>query len=84
MYGYEISRQVKECTEGKIVISEGALYPALHKLEAAGVLTTETIMIGKRQRKYYSITEEGKKTSASKIKELSSFFQSLNQIMHFR
>ncbi|MVT11747.1 PadR family transcriptional regulator [Chitinophaga tropicalis] len=84
MYGYEISRQVKELTDGKIIISEGALYPALHKLEAIGILTTTTTLIGKRQRKYYNITDDGKKTSVSKIYELHSFFQSLNQIMHFK
>ncbi|MEQ8808995.1 MAG: helix-turn-helix transcriptional regulator, partial [Imperialibacter sp.] len=52
MYGYEITQKVKEQTEGKIQLTEGALYPALHKLEAEGLLVTETINIGKRIRKY--------------------------------
>ena len=40
MYGYEITQEVKKLTLGKIDISEGALYPILHKLEAQGVLET--------------------------------------------
>ncbi|RYE04630.1 MAG: PadR family transcriptional regulator, partial [Sphingobacteriaceae bacterium] len=38
MYGYEITQKVKEITADKIVLTQGALYPALHKLEAEGLL----------------------------------------------
>ena len=33
MYGYQLSKEVKERTDGKIVLTEGALYPILHKLQ---------------------------------------------------
>ena len=33
MYGYEITNKVKDLTQGKIQITEGALYPTLHALE---------------------------------------------------
>ena len=38
MYGYEITQKVKELTKNKIQITEGALYPLLHKLEAEGIV----------------------------------------------
>jgi PadR family transcriptional regulator PadR len=38
MYGYEITQKVKELTSGDIHITEGALYPILHKLEAEEVV----------------------------------------------
>ena len=41
MYGYEITQKVKDITKGELKITEGALYPALHKLEAEGVLEVE-------------------------------------------
>lgn len=84
MYGYEITQQVKTLTRGRIVISEGALYPTLHRLEATGILSTEIVHIGKRQRKYYHITTAGNQISASKMQELSSFLDSLNQILDFK
>ena len=37
MYGYEITQKVKDITQGALTITEGALYPALHKLEAEGL-----------------------------------------------
>ena len=41
MYGYEITQKVKAITQGELNITEGALYPALHKLEAEGLLDVE-------------------------------------------
>jgi hypothetical protein len=38
MYGYEITAKVKELTADKIQLTEGALYPTLHALEADGLL----------------------------------------------
>ena len=73
MYGYEITQEVKALTLGKIDISEGALYPILHKLEAKGILETEKVYIGKRVRKYYSVTKEGKKAVVEISEEINDF-----------
>lgn len=80
MYGYEITQEVKKLTLGKIDISEGALYPILHKLEARGILETDKVYIGKRVRKYYKVTKEGKKAVEEITKELNSFVETLNLI----
>lgn len=62
MYGYEITQRVKKLTAGELKITEGALYPLLHRLEAEGVLEVETENMGNRVRKYYSLTKAGKKS----------------------
>ena len=80
MYGYEITQEVKTLTLGKIDISEGALYPILHKLEARGILETDKVYIGKRVRKYYKVTKEGKKAVEEITNELNSFVETLNLI----
>lgn len=82
MYGYEITQMVKELTKGKIAITEGALYPTLHKLEADGVLKTEEEYIGKRVRKYYSLTKTGNSTATQKVNELADFISTINNLLH--
>jgi DNA-binding PadR family transcriptional regulator len=77
MYGYEMTQKVKELTAGKIQITEGALYPTLHALEAEGVLTTETVNIGKRVRKYYTLTDEGRTTARNKLSEMADFLNTM-------
>ena len=82
MYGYEITQKVKELTAGEIKITEGALYPALHKLEADGLLTTEIEQVDNRVRKYYSLTKDGQKEVSSKLAELQSFVESMQRIIN--
>lgn len=81
MYGYEITQTVKGLSNKKILLTEGSLYPTLHKLEAEGLLTTEIIFIGKRKRKYYSLTKTGKSILEGKIQELKDFVQTLAAVL---
>ena len=82
MYGYQITQKVKEITEGKINLTEGALYPALHKLEADGLLTTEKIEVGNRVRKYYRLTKTGNSSAIEKVEELKEFMETLKAIIN--
>lgn len=84
MYGYEITQRVKELTAGKIALTEGALYPALHKLEAEGLLSTETEFIGKRKRKYYALTELGEKATNEKVEEFAEFVRTVLGVLNPR
>jgi PadR family transcriptional regulator PadR len=81
MYGYEITQRVKELSLDRIQITEGALYPTLHALEAEGLVTTETEYIGKRVRKYYSLSPNGKTKIDEKISELSDFMDTMKFLL---
>jgi len=70
MYGYQITQRVKELSSNKINITEGALYPALHKLVDDGILITETETIGNRERKYYKLSKTGKESASEKLSEI--------------
>ncbi len=80
MYGYEITQSVKELTANKIQITEGALYPLLHKLEAEGVVFTEKENIGKRIRKYYALTPRGKEKTQELVEEFIDFMSTMKHI----
>ncbi|KYG80855.1 PadR family transcriptional regulator [Roseivirga seohaensis] len=82
MYGYEITQRVKEITAGEFKITEGALYPTLHKLEAEGMLSTETQKVDNRIRKYYSLTKEGNAEAQSKVAELEEFLLNLQKLLN--
>jgi len=81
MYGYEITQRVKELSDGRILLTEGALYPSLHKLEAEGLLKTETIMMGRRVRKYYSLTVEGKSLVKERVTEFVAFIKTMGNVL---
>lgn len=84
MYGYEITQKVKELTMDRIQITEGALYPTLHALEADGFVTTETEFIGRRVRKYYSLSPTGKTKAKEKVKELAGFIETMVSLLDIK
>ncbi|MCB0700299.1 MAG: helix-turn-helix transcriptional regulator [Chitinophagaceae bacterium] len=82
MYGYEMTKAVKELSNEKMTITEAALYPALHKLVEDGLLTTSSEIVDGRIRKYYSLTKEGKKETQTKIEALKSALESIQIILN--
>jgi PadR family transcriptional regulator PadR len=84
MYGYEITQKVKELTAGEIKLTEGALYPALHKLEADGLLETFNQIVDNRVRKYYRLTEQGGQEVTSKLQEAQAFMEHLQALLQLK
>lgn len=81
MYGYEITQRVKELTGSEIKLTEGALYPLLHKLEASGVIVATSEVVHNRVRRYYTLTEAGHRQSSSAIADLHQFMTIMNQLL---
>jgi PadR family transcriptional regulator, regulatory protein PadR len=84
MYGYEITQRVSELSEDRILLTEGALYPALHKLEGEGLLKTEVVNIGKRVRKYYVLTSEGKALAKERVFEFVDFIKTMSLVLQVK
>ncbi len=82
MYGYEITQKVKKITKGELSITEGALYPALHKLEADGMLDVEIVKVDNRLRKYYKLTVQGTKETVNRLAELEDFIKTMQTIVN--
>ena len=81
MYGYEITQRVRQLSDEEIQLTEGALYPLLHKLEADGLVTTERERVGGRLRKYYRLSPQGETSAAEKLSELRSFLATIQRII---
>lgn len=82
MYGYEITQKVKKITHGELQITEGALYPALHKLESEGLLDVEIQKVDNRIRKYYKLTEIGEKETENRLAELQEFIKNMQNLVN--
>lgn len=81
MYGYEIFQRVKELSDGKILLKDGSLYPALQKMTKEGLLSYQEEFIGKRVRKYYFLTTKGKSEKVRYLEELRDFLATLNKLV---
>jgi len=68
-HGYAIISELRERTEGVLDLPEGSVYPALHRLEDLGLLTSEWKPVGGRRRREYRLTPDGATALASERKE---------------
>lgn len=59
-HGYRIAQSIKERSDGVLDFKEGTLYPALHKLENEGLVTSYEATEKGRTRRYYRITKAGR------------------------
>jgi len=82
MYGYEITQKVKEITKGELILTEGALYPSLHKMEMEGLLEGEIRKVRNRVRKYYKLTELGTKETVRKLAELENYIRNMRALVN--
>ncbi len=81
MYGYEITQRVKELSQERILLTEGALYPTLHRLEAEGFLKTETVLLGKLVRNYYTLTAVGRSEVKERVNDFLEFIKTMGSVL---
>jgi PadR family transcriptional regulator, regulatory protein PadR len=65
MHGYRVAEWIHESSQDVLRVEEGALYPALHRLELRGLLASEWgTSDNNRRAKYYALTATGRKRLA--------------------
>ena len=80
-YGYEMIKKLTEKSENVFELQEGTLYPILHSLEEKNYITSYWDKTASKKRKYYSITNEGKKHLKEKKEEWKTFSCGINQVV---
>ena len=82
MYGYQISQELHQRSGGYFEMKEGLLYPTLHRMAQEGLLTSEWRETGTaRRRKYYAITDKGRRALREQTTEWRNFIQKLTQLL---
>jgi PadR family transcriptional regulator, regulatory protein PadR len=73
-HGYAIGRWIRETTDDVLVVQEGVLYPALHRLERKGLIAEEWgVSETGRQAKYYALTPRGRASLRAERKRWEEF-----------
>ena len=58
-HGYAVMEAMREATGGRLDLPTGTIYPALHRLEGAGLITGSWSVVGGRRRRCYTLTAAG-------------------------
>jgi PadR family transcriptional regulator len=81
-HGYSIAEWILQMSEDVLRVEEGALYPALHRLELRGLLSSEWgTSENNRRAKFYRLTAAGKKRLVAETEDWRRMSGALTRIM---
>ena len=82
MHGYAIAEHIQQTSEDVLQVEEGALYPALHRLELRGWLESAWgLSENKRRAKYYRLTVAGRKQLADETKYWTRMTSAIGRVI---
>jgi transcriptional regulator len=81
-HGYAVTRGVSEATDGRLDIVEGALYPALHRLERRGLVSSEWgLSENNRQARYYRSRRPGRRQLVADVSAWREYVELLGRVL---
>jgi PadR family transcriptional regulator PadR len=80
-HGYAIAETLRQQSSGAFDLPEGTLYPALHRLEHGGMLTSKWSDESGRRRRVYQLTAKGHRRLSSKQHEWRQFAQAVEAVV---
>jgi transcriptional regulator len=82
-HGYGVTKWIRQTTDGTLDIDDGALYPALHRLERRGWIGAEWgVSENNRRAKYYQLTAAGEQQLRREVRSWARFAEALTKIVN--
>jgi DNA-binding PadR family transcriptional regulator len=80
-HGYAIAERLRARSGGAFDLPEGTLYPALHRLEGAGLLSSRWSVVNGRRRRVYQLTVKGQRALAKRHSEWRDFAHAVHAVV---
>ena len=80
-HGYRVIERLREQSEGAFDLTEGTVYPALHRLERSGLLGSSWQEAEGRRRRVYALTADGEAALAAERSEWKRFAGGIGQVL---
>jgi PadR family transcriptional regulator PadR len=82
LHGFGVARWIERVTGDRLTVDEGALYPALHRMEKRGWLRSEwRVTENGRRAKYYRLTEAGREELSSQVRRWEGSSWAVRQVL---
>jgi DNA-binding PadR family transcriptional regulator len=80
-HGYSIIRAIRERSRGEFELLEGSVYPALHRLERAGLVGSSWSEVGGRKRRVYKLSRRGRVALQEQERDWRRFERAMNLVL---
>lgn len=81
LHGYGIVEKLRERSDGAFDLAEGTVYPALYRLEHAGLLASSWTQGGGRRRRVYRLTRRGRRELAAERRDWKAFSRAVEAVV---
>jgi PadR family transcriptional regulator PadR len=81
LHGYGVVQALRTQSDGTFDLPEGTVYPALHRLERAGLLRSRWKIVGGRRRRVYALSTKGQRASEVTREEWRSFRRAVDGVL---
>ncbi len=80
LHGYAVSIELRRRSGGEFDLAEGTIYPALHRLEASGLLTSRWDVVGGRRRRVYALSGSGRRAVVDRRATWAAFSRAVDAV----
>jgi transcriptional regulator len=81
LHGYGLVEELRDVSGGAFDLAEGTVYPALYRLEAAGLLSSSWSHVSGRRRRVYRLTRRGRAELARERREWRQFADTMKEVV---
>lgn len=81
LHGYGLVQELRRRSGGEFDLAEGTVYPALHRLERAGLLTSRWEVVGDRSRRVYALTRLGREAAGERMRTWRRFSRAVDAVL---
>lgn len=83
MHGFAVAKWVRSTTDDVLQIDDGALYPALHRMEHRGLIDADwDLTENKRRAKYYRLTTKGRQELRARSSAWDRYASAVSKVIH--
>ncbi len=80
-HGYAVAQELKQRSRGVFDLPEGTIYPALHRLERAQLLSSQWATAAGRRRRVYRLTAQGRRSIAGARRDWKRFAAAVEAVI---
>ena len=80
-HGYAIAEELRQRSGGEFDLPEGTIYPALHRLEQAGLLTSRWEVVQGRRRRVYMLSRQGTEAVGERVASWRAFSRAIDAVL---
>jgi PadR family transcriptional regulator, regulatory protein PadR len=80
-HGYGILQRLKQRSDGAFDLAEGTIYPALHRLERDGLLSSSWLVQSGRRRRVYTLTRSGRASLTERRRDWDRFSRAVEAVL---